>query len=204
MLAFFMAVVWAVSTAMGKRLKTTPICTVALVDNKGLRLVSVCPYLQQELCMLLRFILLSCFLSLTACKAAGFSETFALVQLQINGNNIEVQLADTVAKRSQGLMGQTPLKHGMLLLLQQPAEMVLWMKNTPEPLDVAFIDVNWRIVAIKSMQANTETLHPSGQVVRAALEMAPGWFAKSSIQVGDQVVYCQADPELCAGAMEHK
>lgn len=144
--------------------------------------------------MLLRLMLLSCLLCLTACKAAGFSETFALVQLQINGHKVQVQLADTVAKRSQGLMGQTPLKHGMLLLLQQPAEMVLWMKNTPEPLDVAFIDVNWRIVAIKSMQANTETLHPSGQVVRAALEMAPGWFAQSGVQVGDLVVYCAVDP----------
>ncbi|WP_306521220.1 DUF192 domain-containing protein [Rheinheimera sp.] len=144
--------------------------------------------------MLLRFILLSCFLSLTACNAASFSEKFNLVQLQINGNKVQVQLADTVAKRSQGLMGQTPLKYGMLLLLQQPAQMQLWMKNTPESLDVAFIDVNWRIVAITSMQANTETLHPSGQVVRAALEMAPGWFSKSGVQVGDSVVYCAAEP----------
>lgn len=149
--------------------------------------------------MLSRFILLSCFLILTACKAAGFSETFDLVPLQINGNKVEVQLADTPAKRSQGLMGQTPLKHGMLLLLQQPAEMVLWMKNTPESLDVAFIDVNWRIVAIKSMQANTETLHPSGQRVRAALEMVPGWFAKSGVQVGDEVYYCPEKADLCVG-----
>lgn len=162
--------------------------------------------------MLLRFILLCCFLSLTACKAAGFSETFNLVQLQINGHKVEVQLADTVAKRSQGLMGQTPLKHGMLLLLQQPAEMLLWMKNTPESLDVAFIDVNWRIVAITSMQANTETLHPSGQNVRAALEMVPGWFNKSGVQVGDLVVYCAAEasaenqtqPDLCLNENNRK
>lgn len=158
--------------------------------------------------MLLRLILLCCFLSLTACKAAGYSETFNLVPLQINGHTIEVQLADTMAKRSQGLMGQTPLKHGMLLLLQQPAEMVLWMKNTPESLDVAFIDINWRIVAITSMQANSETLHPSGQIVRAALEMAPGWFAKSGVQVGDLVVYCSAvssaETDLCLSDKRRK
>lgn len=149
--------------------------------------------------MLFRLMLLSCLLCLTACKAAGFSETFSLVPLQINSNKVEVQLADTQPKRSQGLMGQTPLKHGMLLLLQTPSEMVLWMKNTPESLDVAFIDVNWRIVAMTSMQANTETLHPSGQIVLAALEMTPGWFVKSGIQVGDKVVYCPAEPDLCAG-----
>lgn len=136
-------------------------------------------------------------LSLTACHAAALSETFSLVQLKVKDQHIQVQLADTPAKRSQGLMGQTPLKHGMLLLLQQPAEMVLWMKNTPESLDVAFIDVNWRIVAIRAMQANTETLHPSDSVVLAALEMPPGWFNKANIKVGDQLIYCQQQPQLC-------
>jgi len=136
-------------------------------------------------------------LSLTSCHAAGLSQKFSLVQLQIKDLQIQVQLADTPAKRSQGLMGQSPLKHGMLLLLQQPAEMVLWMKNTPESLDVAFIDTNWRIVAIRAMQANTETLHPSERIVRAALEMPPGWFDQANIKVGDQLIYCPEQPKLC-------
>lgn len=136
-------------------------------------------------------------LSLTACHAAGLSQTFNLVQLQVKDQQIQVQLADTPAKRSQGLMGQSPLKHGMLLLLQQPAEMVLWMKSTPESLDVAFIDRDWRIVAIRAMQANTETLHPSEAIVLAALEMPSGWFNKANIKAGDQLIYCPDQPQRC-------
>lgn len=147
--------------------------------------------------MLSRVILCISLLSLAACHAVGLTQKFDLVTLQIKGEQIQVQLADTPAKRRQGLMSQTPIKHGMLLLLHQPAEMVLWMKNTPEPLDVVFIDTDWRIVAIRSMQANTETSHPSETIVRAALEMPSGWFEKANIKPGDLLIYCPQQPALC-------
>jgi len=120
-----------------------------------------------------------------------FNQTFELVKIQIGTEQQQVQLADTEAKRRQGLMGQTPLQHGMLLLHQTPKPMVLWMKNTPSALDVAFIDANWRIVGLTQMHPFSETLHPSPGPVIGALEMPLGWFAKAQVTVGQQVSLCQ-------------
>lgn len=126
---------------------------------------------------------------LAGCQQISQAEQFELIDLQVGAHRIQVQLADTPAKRSQGLMGQTPLTHGMLLLQEQLAPMVLWMKNTPESLEVAFLDEHWRIIAIRSMQANTELLHPSEQPVIAALEMPAGWFTERQIRPGAQVLW---------------
>ncbi len=134
----------------------------------------------------------------TTSAALAFSE-FAMVKLKLGDKLIEVQLADSPARRSQGLMGQSPLHHGMLLLQDEVKPVVLWMKNTPEPLDVAFISADWTIVSIQQMQAYSETRHSSVGPVIAALEMPLGWFAKQNIQLGSKVLYCQDQPNSCQG-----
>lgn len=120
-----------------------------------------------------------------------FSEKFELVQLQIGTAQLQVQLADNEAKRRQGLMGQIPLQHGMLLLHQTPKQMVLWMKNTPSALDVAFIDANWTIVGLTQMQPFSEELHESPGPVIGALEMPLGWFASAKVTLGQRINLCQ-------------
>ena len=120
-----------------------------------------------------------------------FNEKFELVQLQIGTAQLQVQLADNEAKRRQGLMGQIPLQHGMLLLYQTPKQMVLWMKNTPSALDVAFIDSNWTIVGLTQMQPFSEALHESPGPVIGALEMPLGWFASAKVTLGQRISLCQ-------------
>lgn len=132
----------------------------------------------------------------TTSATLAFSE-FSLVKLKLADKLIEVQLADSPERRSQGLMGQSPLHHGMLLLQDEVRTMVLWMKNTPEPLDVAFISADWTVLSIQQMQAFSETRHSSKVPVIAALEMPLGWFAKQNIQVGSKLLYCQSQPEQC-------
>lgn len=127
--------------------------------------------------------------------ATQFPEKFELVQLRVGSSVQQVQLADTEAKRRQGLMGQIPLQHGMLLLHQTPKRMVLWMKNTPSALDVAFIDANWNIVGMTQMQPFSEDLHESPGPVLGALEMPLGWFAKANIAVGQQLSICKTPCE---------
>ena len=146
-----------------------------------------------------RFIIGSLFaavgLSLSACAS---TITFEKVPLQVATATIEVQVADTAAKRMRGLMEQYPVKNGMLLLNDEPREMILWMKNTPSDLDVAFIDASWRIVKISQMQANTETLHPSGQDVIGALEMPLNWFSEHQVNVGDKISNCERFKTSCS------
>lgn len=129
--------------------------------------------------------------------ACASTISFQLMPLQVATQTIEVQVADTTAKRMRGLMEQKPLINGMLLLNEQPRDMILWMKNTPSDLDVAFIDASWHIIKITQMQANTETLHASEQPVIAALEMPLHWFAEHQIKVGDKVQNCQQLKDSC-------
>ncbi len=137
---------------------------------------------------------LSLLASMTACASAV---QFNKIPLTVADQTITVQVADTVEKRMRGLMEQSPVTHGMLLLNEQPRDMVLWMKNTPSDLDVAFFDSNWRIVLITQMQANTETLHPSGRAVLGALEMPLHWFSQHQVKIGDKIQNCQLYPTSC-------
>lgn len=141
-----------------------------------------------------RLVLLATASQLAACQAAV---EFRHIPLQVATIQIQVQLADTVAKRMQGLMYQQNVQHGMLLLYDTPQDMVLWMKNTPTALDVAFINADWRIMKITAMAANSEQLHDSGAPVIAALEMPQGWFAQHGIGTGDAVHSCEALPQSC-------
>ena len=93
---------------------------------------------------LLLLVLLS--LPLLACaNSAEQLEVFDLVPLQLGNTQIQVQLADTPEKRSQGLMFQQSADPGMLLLYKEPTGVSLWMANTAIPLDVAYIGPDWTI-----------------------------------------------------------
>jgi uncharacterized protein len=112
-----------------------------------------------------------------------------LLELQIGGQRLTVEVADTEAARRQGLMHRESLTedHGMLFVWEEPARYAMWMLNTPLPLSVAFIDADGRIVNIEHMQPHTRTSHLAAAPVRYALEMEQGWFDARGIGPGDQV-----------------
>ncbi|NND02171.1 MAG: DUF192 domain-containing protein [Acidimicrobiia bacterium] len=55
---------------------------------------------------------------------------------------LTVAVADTTAKRAQGLMGLADLGDldGMLFVYEQPTTSTFWMKDTLVPLDIAFFN----------------------------------------------------------------
>lgn len=139
--------------------------------------------------MIKRFlVMLALAMPLLACAVpADEREVFSLVPLQLGEQLIQVQLADTPQKRAQGLMFQQSADPGMLLLYSEPREIALWMLNTSMPLDVAYIDANWTIAELITLEPYDETPVPSKQPVIAALEMPRGWFAKHGVAVGQKV-----------------
>src|SRR5690606_19495139 len=104
--------------------------------------------MRQSLLCVLTFVLSLIFISHSQTAVAQQSdelETFALVPLQLADVTVQVQLADTPEKRSQGLMFQQSAEPGMFLLYPKPTSMALWMANTSMALDVAYISPDWTI-----------------------------------------------------------
>lgn len=117
------------------------------------------------------------------------AETFDKVPIKINNHELTVELADTHAKRAQGLMNRHSAEPGMLLMYNIPRLMALWMHDTLIPLDVAFIAEDGKIVSIIHMKPLDETSRESPGRVIAALEMTKGWYAEHQVKVGDKVTF---------------
>lgn len=109
--------------------------------------------------------------------------------LEINGQKLNVEYADTWDLRAQGLMFRETLceQCGMLFKFDRERMISMWMKNTLLPLDVAFFKKSGEIVDIKQMKPLDLTSVPSSQPVIYALEMNQGWFAANNIKEGDSI-----------------
>lgn len=109
--------------------------------------------------------------------------------LRINQSSIHVEIADTDALRSKGLMHRTKLEKdsGMLFVFDTPSYVCFWMKNTPLPLSIAFIDESLRITNIADMAPFDLSTHCPVKPIIYALEMEQGWFEQQQIKAGDQI-----------------
>lgn len=124
---------------------------------------------------------------LLLCSAAAAKDV--PLSLHIDTHTFQVEVAATPQQREQGLMGRTrlPANGGMLFVFERPDRHCFWMRNTPLPLSIAFIEAGGRIVNFADMQPHTETLHCPAADVRYALEVAQGGFRQRGIAAGAQV-----------------
>ena len=102
---------------------------------------------------------------------------------------IDIELADSGARRSRGLMFREtlPADAGMLFLLPADTGGGFWMRNTLAPLSIAFIGSDGRIQEIRDMKPLDETIVAPVDVYRWALEVNQGWFGENGVLVGDGV-----------------
>ena len=102
-------------------------------------------------------------------------------------DTIRAEIASTPEEKQQGLMHRDslPEKTGMLFVFEDMGIRSFWMQNTFVPLDIAFLDHEYRIVDIQQMEPQTTELHESSSPAMFALEVIQGWFEASGIQVGD-------------------
>jgi uncharacterized membrane protein (UPF0127 family) len=98
-----------------------------------------------------------------------------------------IEIADTVDERARGLMYRTHLDEGagMLFIFAPPREVAFWMRNTPLPLDLVFIDASG---AVKRVSADavpfSDAAIPSYAEVTAVLEINAGLAARFGIVEG--------------------
>lgn len=147
-----------------------------------------------------RFVLILGLALLAGCSPEKSSQPSAAVVFEKDGARIvrqdgtatvlTVEIADTNAKRERGLMYRTGLRddQGMLFLFPVDQRIGMWMANTPEPLDMIFID---RRGEIKEIVENTVPFSHdeirSQNSVRAVLEVKAGFCAKTGVKTGDLV-----------------
>jgi uncharacterized membrane protein (UPF0127 family) len=130
--------------------------------------------------------------AITPMTAAAQSEAqpaLPAVKLNAGIHVITAEAATTDRTRTVGLMFREGLapNHGMLFVFDYKAQQCFWMRNTPLPLTIAFIEDDGTIVQLADMAAKTEDLHCSQKPVRFALEMEQGWFAKRGIAPGSKL-----------------
>lgn len=131
-----------------------------------------------------------CLLPFTApAMAESTGMNFPVTTLKAGKHLIRAEVASTEAQREQGLMfrRELPKNNGMLFVFDRPARSCMWMKNTPLPLSVAFIDANGTILNIEKMEPFKLDSHCSKGWIRYALEMNKNWFAKNSIKAGSKI-----------------
>ncbi|MDF1722218.1 MAG: DUF192 domain-containing protein [Minwuia sp.] len=134
---------------------------------------------------------LSLFLLLATVMPAAAQDMTALsVETAGGERRFAVEVADTPATRRRGLMFREamPLDHGMLFNFERNQHQSFWMKNTPLPLDIIFIDRRGIIVHIHhNAVPYDETPIPSVRPASAVLEVNGGVARLSGIAMGNQV-----------------
>ena len=131
-----------------------------------------------------------------ACGSAETSDPNATAALSIRTEDgtvsLDVQVADTPAERSMGLMGRESLSpyDGMAFLWEEPVVSSFWMKDTLIPLSIAFWDEAGRIISILDMPPCPEDPCPSygpDEPFVGAVEVGRGTLVEHGVGLGDQV-----------------
>ena len=117
---------------------------------------------------------------------------------KVQGKNVVINayIADTPAKRAQGLMHVTdlPKNAGMLFVFSKPRQVSMWMKNTLISLDILFLNSNGGIVKIhKNAKPLSLASIPSHTRVKWVLELNAGVAAKLDLQLGYRLVQGKTD-----------
>lgn len=111
---------------------------------------------------------------------------------------IDVEWALTAEQRARGLMERPALpdRTGMLFDFGESRMVTMWMANTPESLDMIFIDEKGRIVRIAERTIPlSEAIVSSGEPVRYALEIRGGHAREIGLDASARLVLPLALPK---------
>ena len=150
----------------------------------------------------LKTIFISINVSLCIIKLFTFNQSFAeeivyshALVTTTTGEEIPVEVADTLKKRSLGLGKRAYLKKGwgMLFVFEKRKPHRFWMKDMQFPLDIIWLD-NHRIVHIihnaKPSNPNDEPeIMTSPVPVNFVLEIAAGRAAKLRLKTGQRMKF---------------
>jgi uncharacterized membrane protein (UPF0127 family) len=103
-----------------------------------------------------------------------------------------VELAVTGQQRTCGLMMRKQLDPHSGMLFKQPSigPAWFWMKNTPQPLDMLFLDKGGKVLMLaKHTIPYSKNPYGTSGNVAAVLEVTAGTASRLSIKIGDRIVF---------------
>ena len=129
-------------------------------------------------------------LSYASCKSKKLPVTDITI-IRADGTTaiVKAEVAQKEEERNYGFMNRKniPDGTGMLFVFEKEQILSFWMKNTPHPLSIAYIDSRGKIRNIYDMTPFSLTPIKSTSSVRYALEVPQGWYKENNINVGDIV-----------------
>lgn len=105
---------------------------------------------------------------------------------------LKAEVARTEPEREHGLMYRREMgtDDGMIFVFDEPVPASFWMKNTPLPLSIAFLDSNKVVLNVEEMAPFDEkTFHRAKGLALYAVEANKNWFESKGIKTGDKAVF---------------
>ena len=144
--------------------------------------------MKKTILIITTLLILSSFLS---CKSKKLPVKDIKIICQ-NGNEfiVKAEIAEKTEDRNHGFMERKDIPDGtgMFFVFERDQILSFWMKNTPHPLSIAYLDSKGKIRNIYDMTPYSTASVKSTGSVRYALEVPQGWFKKNGITEGDIVV----------------
>lgn len=131
-------------------------------------------------------------------RLAGLERSSVVIETaNAERHRFDVFLATTPEQRAAGLMHVRKLRAdaGMLFLFPESRPLSFWMKNTPLPLDILFVDSGGRVVNIAhdTVPGSLESVRSLGRA-RAVLELNAGTAKRLGIAAGATLEHPFFDP----------
>ncbi len=140
--------------------------------------------------LILIALLFAC-ISLASCKSKKLPvKDIKIVRQDGTEFTVKAEIAEKPEDRNHGFMGRKTIPDGtgMLFVFEKDQILSFWMRNTPHPLSIAYIDSKGKIRNIFDMTPYSTASIVSTVSVRYALEVPQGWYKKNGITEGDTVI----------------
>jgi uncharacterized membrane protein (UPF0127 family) len=111
-------------------------------------------------------------------------------KVDLGGHPVSLLVAILPAEQERGLMQRPDLgrDEGMIFVYTQPQKQNFWMRNTPEPLDIAYLGPDGAIDEIYHMLPLDERGTASrSDRIQFAVEMPLGWYERNGVRPGARV-----------------
>lgn len=116
--------------------------------------------------------------------------------VELNGNKIKLEIADSPEELEKGLSGREKLDQdkGMLFVFEKPGRYSFWMKDMNFPLDIIYLSDSKVVTIHKNIpplkdetNANNQILYEPTEPADKVIEINAGLADKYKLKVGDSV-----------------